>query len=377
MKKKLTVFCMTDIHNQQAMLDFPTTLRASAVSAAELAVSEFGKADLTLVGGDNVSDYPNWNKSCALPKKNFLDIKKKLVDCFAAATKDEKVLYVAGNNDMILGDIGTDDNLPYNTTEFYYTGPMNETLGVLSDDDCFTVHSTEKPHENPYLDAFHYVVKGVDFIGINVDPNTAYNSHEGYYTDETLRWVDKKLEEIDPLGTKPVFVVGHLSATYCSGGKWWESMLNGNVQLFYEVLSKHKNLFYLYGHLHGAGFVYKDFSSGAVVHMDDAAKPLDANLSSLDNKACAPYAFTLVHMGGLRPFWHPDVEYFKNDGLTGFGGRYDKERYYPATGTPRLAQYMVFDVYDDRVIFRIRNTGDMDGYSVADKPADYTVFFQK
>ena len=377
MDKKLTVFCMTDIHNQQAMLDYPTTLRSSAVSAAQLALEEFGKADLTIIGGDNVSDYPNWNKSCALPKKNFLDIKQKMVDCFAAVTKGEKVLYVSGNNDMILGDIGTEENEPYNTTDFYYTGPMNKTLGELSEKDCLTVIAEEKPNESPYLDAFHYVVDGVDFIGINIDPNTAYNTHEGYYTDETLLWVKNKLAEIDPTGTKPVFVVGHLSALYYTGGKWSESMINGNVELFYNALSGHKNLFYLYGHLHGAVFVYKGHSSGAVVHMDENAKPLDENLASLDNKNCAPYDFTLVHMGGLRPFWHPEIEYFKNDGLTGFAGRTDKERYYPATGTPRLSQYMVFDIYDDRVVFRIRNTGDMENYSVEDKPLDYTVFYQK
>ena len=74
MEKILTAFCFTDMHNQSAMLDYPTTLRRSLVSANKLAVEEFGLADLVICGGDNVSDYPYWNKSCALPKKNFLDI---------------------------------------------------------------------------------------------------------------------------------------------------------------------------------------------------------------------------------------------------------------------------------------------------------------
>ena len=65
--KKMTVFGFTDIHNQQAMLDFPTTLRKSARIAAADAEAEFGKADLTLIGGDNVSDYPYSNRSCWLP----------------------------------------------------------------------------------------------------------------------------------------------------------------------------------------------------------------------------------------------------------------------------------------------------------------------
>jgi hypothetical protein len=60
------------------MLDYPTTLRKSVIQAKDLATKEFGLADVAIVGGDNLSDYPHWNKSCCLPKKNFLDIKEKL-----------------------------------------------------------------------------------------------------------------------------------------------------------------------------------------------------------------------------------------------------------------------------------------------------------
>ena len=74
MEKILTAFCYTDIHNQQAMLDYPTKLRTSLIKAKELAMKEFGGADIALVGGDNISDYPHWERSCALPKKNFLII---------------------------------------------------------------------------------------------------------------------------------------------------------------------------------------------------------------------------------------------------------------------------------------------------------------
>ena len=75
----MKIACYTDIHNQQVMLNYPTTLRKSAVIAAEKTLEEFGKADLSVIGGDNLSDYPHWNRSCALPYKNWLDIKEKLV----------------------------------------------------------------------------------------------------------------------------------------------------------------------------------------------------------------------------------------------------------------------------------------------------------
>ena len=159
MEKILTAFCYTDVHNMQAMLDYPTTVRSSLVQAAELSVEEFGLADLAIMGGDNVSDYPHWNKSCALPKKNFLDIKEKMHACVAKTTVDGKVLYVAGNNDMILGDIATEDNEPYNTTDFYDV--MDAAFGALPDNEKLILTSKEKPNEL-YWGAFHYTVKGID-----------------------------------------------------------------------------------------------------------------------------------------------------------------------------------------------------------------------
>ncbi len=366
-KKSLTAFCFTDIHNQQAMLDYPTTLRASFVAACRLAPEEFGKADLAINGGDNVSDYPDWTKSCALPKKNFLDLKAKLNAAAASTTKTGKVLYVSGNNDMILGDIGTPDNEPYNTTDFYDL--MDESLGVLPDGEKLVAHSTEKPDER-YLNAFHYAVNGFDFIGIDIDPDTAFNTHDGIYTDETLRWVKAKLDEIDPDGVKPVFVIGHLSAGCYQNGKYHETF-DGNVPLFYEVFKGHKNAFYLYGHIHGESCCYKDYSSGAVIHLKNA-EPLDINLDSLDNRG-KEYDYTFVHMGGLRPF---GAENFLHDGLTGYGGKKKKE-FYLYTGTPTLAQYLVFVADDEKATFYIRNTGSNPGYTPEDKPKPYVVYYQK
>lgn len=368
MEKILTAFCFTDIHNQQSMLDYPTTLRKSLIQAKELAMKEFGSADIALVGGDNISDYPHWERSCALPKKNFLDIKAKMHACISSSVSDGKVLYVAGNNDMILGDIETEDNAPYNTTDFYDL--MDDAFGVLPENERIVVTSQKKPSER-YLGAFHYVVNGVDFIGINIHPDTAYNTHEGYYSDETLIWVKDKLNEIDPVGTKPVFIVGHLSAIYYfNDGNLVETMVNGNRSLFYDIFKGHKNTFYLYGHVHGENSCYKDFSSGAILHIDDCGMPIGQNLKEIDSRGKA-YAYSFVHMGGLRPFGR---QYFEDDGMSGYGG-VNEVKYHPNTATPKLAQFLVFEVYQDRVVFHIRNTGTFEHYDQKDKLKEYTVYF--
>ncbi len=351
------------------MLDFPATLRISCKIAAEDAVSEFGKADVSIVGGDNISDYPYWNKSCALPKKNFEDLKAKLVETVSASTKDGKVLFAAGNNDMILGDIGTDENKPYNTTEFYYTGPMIDTLGELPESEKFEVKSIEKPWEYPYLNAYHYSVCGYDFIGINVDPNTSFNTHDGYYTDETLEWVRLKLNELDPHGIKPLF--GHLSEQCYNTSGTLEAYCTFNREKFHQAFSGHKNLFYLYGHVHGFSYLHKDYSSGTVTHIKDGVA-MGPNLASLSSLDLPDFDYSFVHMGGLRPFGTD----FLDDGITGFGGLPEKQ-YYPCTGTPKYAQYLVMEVFDDRAVFHVRNAGTEEGFSRLDKLKPYVVYFRK
>ena len=95
------------------------------------------------------------------------------------------------------------------------------------------------------------------------------------------------------------------------------------------------------------------------------------NLSATDSKG-KDYEFTFVHMGGLRPF---DRSLYEEDGLTGYGG--DSElKYFIPTGTPKLAQYLVFEVYEDRVVFYIRNTGTLEGYRKEDKLKEYTVYLR-
>jgi hypothetical protein len=369
MKKILTAFCYTDIHNQQAMLDYPTTVRSSLIEATNLAKAEFGLADIALVGGDNISDYPYWNRSCALPKKNFLDLKEKMHRCISESVSDGKVLYVAGNNDMILGDIGTDENEPYNTTDFYDL--MDNAFGELPNDEKLILTSTEKPNEL-YWGAFHYVVNGIDFIGINIDPNTAFNSHEGYYSTQTLIWVKNKIDQIDPDGNKVVFVIGHLSAIYYfNNGKLCETMENGDRSLFYDIFKGHKNAFYLYGHVHGESSCYREYSSGAVLHIDKNGMPLDSNIRGIDSKD-KDYEYSLVHMGGLRPF---GAQYFENDGMSGYGGESDI-KYYPSTATPNLAQFMIFELYADRVVFYIRNTGTHENYNKNDRLKEYVVYLR-
>ena len=184
-------------------------------------------------------------------------------------------------------------------------------------------------------------------------------------------WVKNKLDEIDPCGTKCVFVVGHLSAIYYyNDGELSETMINGDRSLFYDIFKGHQNTFYLYGHLHGERACYREYTSGAILHIGEDNMPIGKNLQE-ETSHGKKYNYSFVHMGGLRPF---DKAYFEDDAISGYGGRQEVKRQ-PGTATPTLAQYLVFEVYSDRVVFHIRNTGEHELYNRKDKLKEYTVYF--
>ena len=108
------------------------------------------------------------------------------------------------------------------------------------------------------------------------------------------------------------------------------------------------------------------------MHLDNNNMPLDANLQS-KNSLGKEYAYSLVHMGGLRPF---NEIYFENDALEGYGGLKEK-KLYPHTATPLIAQFLVFELYSDRVVFHIRNTGEHELYNKKDKLQEYTVYLKQ
>lgn len=372
----MKIACYTDIHNQQCMLNLPTVLRKSAVIAADQTIDEWGQADLSIVGGDNLSDYPYWRNSCALPYANWLDIKTKLVQNFSRTAKGGRVFYIAGNNDPLLGDLPTRDNPPYNTCDFYHTGPMKETLGVLADGEYFGKYAKSKGTQaGLYHLAFHYTIDGVDFFGINIDPDEAFDSHDCCYDLASLAWLKQKLAQVDPLGDKLLFVVGHVSATVrdTQGRIFNDDMDEPRRLALTDAFKGHRNLFYLYGHVHGQKFLRTESWQG-VLHFDVDGSLMDAPCGVLTAEQQQNVGFHTIHMGGLRPFLTDvEFEYFEDDGLTGILPGDTRPTFYQATGTPKVAQYLLIETAADHITVFYRNTGSLAGFTPDVRPAPYTV----
>ena len=156
-------------------------------------------------------------------------------------------------------------------------------------------------------------------------------------------------------------------------------MWEGHRDALYDALYGHKNLFYLYGHVHGQGYVHRAAAFGVLHHGEDRmpiAMPFDTE-DSREIIKDSKVTFNTVHMGGLRPFYalKDGVNlYFEEDALSGIlpGGK--EEQVFPSTATPKLAQFMLIETFEDRVVFMFRNTGTYEGFSTDDIPTPYTVW---
>ena len=373
--------CFSDVHNNFAMLE-PNNrtgdyvVRRNVDAIIDLLLETEGQTDVVFVGGDYMSDYPNWNSSGYLPYNYYLGFKEKTIATFNRLAKDGKVMYVAGNHDYAQGEASTDGpgkNGSYNSFDFYFTGPMDETFGELSEDEMIWKigeHTGEK-----YLLGYHYVVNGIHLVGFSPDPDMIWSTQEYGFNEEQLKWLDEKLDEIDPYGTEIIFVNCHYAMDQRLEGRDinYENSDSNVGNDLKPVLSGHRNLFYLFGHWHIFESFHTDHTVKNVLHYNNQGNVADIKgyeTESTEVSSLANRSFTAVWMGAFRLDWSDNPEKFENDVVV---GKFTS----PSTATPKLAQGMYIEVYEDRVVFTMKNIGTWPGYSTEDTLEPYTVYLYK
>ena len=382
-KPILTSFCFSDVHNCFSMLEPPYVLRKSATLAIDTLLATKGQVDVVMMGGDYMSDYPGWlNCSNTLPYTYYLGYKEATVKEYARLAKDGKVLYCAGNHDFAQGEAATDGpgkNGSYNSFEFYYTGPMNQTPGPLPDSERFEIvgeHTGEK-----YLLCYHYEIRGVHFLALSPDPDQIWNTQCVGFHPDSLTWLKNKLEEIDPDGKEVIFLSCHYAmdqrdarSENVNEGFHHDDFIAGTIG---SLLLGHRNLFYMYGHWTCAHSFHKGTTVKNVIHYykDQSIIPIEGDeLSSREVKDAEKRSFSSVWMGGFRLDHNGNQEYFEDDPVEGWGGYTDKKRKFPSTATPKMSQGMYIDVFPDRVVFTMMNFGNYPGYETETPIAPYTVY---
>ena len=376
-KKLLTSACFSDAHNSMAMLQPDNStgdyvLRKTHTNAIDHILGTRGKVDVALVGGDLMSDYPHWNKSGWLPYEYFVDYKELIVNEYGRLAKGEKVMYIAGNHDYAQGELAEDGPGlfgSYNSSDFYFDGPMNETLGKLSEKDKHEI--TGDFTESKYLLGYHYEIKGVHFIGLSPDPDSLkVYSDQGYeFHPDTLAWFEETLERIDPYGKEIIFVNCHYNMAYRSNDKIVRTGAASEDML--PILDGHRNLFWMFGHMHtGVRELAQSHTSEMVVHYNGNT-PVETPAIADSYTITEQSGPTTVYMGAGRIGY--EKKYFGDDIVTGDLGIPFLNNH-PSTATPKVCQVMYFTVYDDRVEFQSINVGTYEGYTTDDIIKPYTVY---
>ena len=391
-----TTFTFTDVHNNFAMLE-PTNnykdyiVRKNVKGMIDHLIATEGKVDMVMVGGDLMSDYHSWMESGRWPYGYFVEYRRLLVETFGELAKDGKcVTFVAGNHDYAQGEDavnsvaanGYDAAAPhtptgnYNSCDFYFgDAGMRQNIGELPESEMFWKIG-EKTGDK-YLLAYHYEMNGVHIIGLSPDPdhpNVWSKQGEGY-SEECLKWLDRKLDEIDPYGTEIIFVNCH----YVLGQPYENTdgitIGAGSVtrEKLVPIYKGHHNLFHFYGH---HPVYYHDYTVRGVLHHNLAgnAVAMEGNeTDSLQVMGDKKRSFTSVNMGHFRPD-SGQKRWFKVDTVVGYAGLDTYGFTYNTTCTPRVAQGMYVKVYEDRIVFENKNFGDISGYATEDTFEPYTVW---
>ena len=384
----LTSFMFTDVHNNFAMLE-PTNnygkyiVRGNVDLAIDTLLDTVGPVDVVLVGGDLMSDYHSWNSSGAWPYKYFVEYREILVETFKRLSKDGKVSYVAGNHDYGQGELSTDGpgkGGSYNSCDFYFGDVgMRQDWGELPEEDMFVKVGTKTGEK--YLLAYYYEVNGIGFVGLSSDHDKIWSSQGSGFDAECLKWLDKKLDEVDPNGNKIIFVNCHYffdnrTAINEDGTNRYASVEYDREALT-PVYLGHKNLYHIFGH----GEVwFSDTTVRYVSHHNKQGKVIDVKGTETESTEVVQYAnrdFTLVYGGHFRADANAYPEWFKNDYVIGYAGLSYYGYTHRSTCTPRVAQGLYIEVFEDRIVFTMKNFGDYPGYRTEDLIEPYTVYLYK
>ena len=387
-EEKFTMFCFTDVHNNFAMLE-PTNstgnyiVRKNVDPMIDLILKTEGSVDLVMVGGDLMSDYPSWNSSGNWPYKYFVEYRALLDKTFSRLAKDGKVIYCGGNHDYGQGEAATDcphtEDGNYNSSDFYFGDVgMRQSMGELPEEDMFWKigeHTGDK-----YLIAYYYNMNGIHVMGLAPDPDMIWSKQGDGFSDESLEWFKKKLDEIDPYGTEIIFVNCHYPVDCIyeeEDGSLKVSHNSYNADKLTPVFSGHRNLFHFFGHWES---FYHDNSVKAVIHYNKGNKPVKMKGTETDSTQLlqsAMRSFTEVNMGHFRPMYNDNPKMFNLDSISGYGGYSTYAVQHGSTRTPKCAQGMYVKVFDDRIEFTVKNYGTYKGLTTEDILSTYTVYLYK
>lgn len=256
-KPLLTLACISDIHTERSLIDCDDlndiALRGSFIRTLAM-MKRDENIDVMMLGGDCTSD-------ATIPVANWRQVRTliaKYTRRAFPANSATPVLYVTGNHDY---EVANWDNIPkpYNAGD-YYTFPMKEDIGELSEQDAFYEDADNGERGTmSLLAAYHYVINGFDFVILNCGKNFFKSAWNYVYSEESVQWVADKLEDIYAENPdKTVFFALHVPFSDSNSIREPSKGIASSPgeKLLKKTLSKYPNLIMLYGHDHGGDKAY-------------------------------------------------------------------------------------------------------------------------
>ena len=251
--------CVSDLHAQQDFITDPNNIRIRESATKTLSkIKAEENVDLIVLGGDYTSNN-------TIPQSSWQVTKDLLIEASRGAFNGTKtpVIYVNGNHEY---EVANYDAIPkpYNAGD-YYDVPMKTDIGALAEADCFyetAINGTGEAFE--LLAAYHYVVKGFDFVVLNGGKYLFETASSYAYSTESVDWVANKLEEIYATDKdKTVFFLVHIpfsdSNRLSNKNKGMDRYSSTTPEFAVNLkntLAKYPNLIMLYGHDHGTDSAY-------------------------------------------------------------------------------------------------------------------------
>lgn len=254
----LTIGCLTDLHCEYGLLTCKDAndvrLRKTTVNALK-EIKENENLDILLLGGDYTSlvtaPYANWQKAREL-----------LVNATRDIFKDKSytpVIYATGNHEYEAPNVR---GIPkeWNSGD-YYTFPMRDDIGVLTGDECFYDNADNGAKgKMSLLAAYHYQIKGIDFIVLNTAKYLFASSSNYAYSMESVIWCGNKIESLYRENPKrTIFFIAHIPFGDSNSISYADKGLSRNQESTAElknILSRYPDIIMLYGHDHGGDNAY-------------------------------------------------------------------------------------------------------------------------
>lgn len=287
----MTIGCLSDLHNELGLIsgELSTVKLRGTFGNTIKRMHKEEDVDLICLGGDYTSDV-------TVSKENWERVKQLMRETSRSAFRDGRtqrpVIYVTGNHDY---EVANFDKIPKGFNAGYYQDIMEEDIGPLTAHNAYYEEADNGSlDKQKLLGAYHYQIKGFDFVMLNCGLYFFKNAWDYTYSLGSVQWVADKLAELyasDP--NKTVFFLLHVpfsdSNSISAANKGMKS--GESTRLLKATLAKYPNLVMIYGHDHGtdSAFIRKRTSQrvtrydvgGMVIssfddtHVDDPVLPPD------------------------------------------------------------------------------------------------------